>query len=236
MIETGLPQIVPKAYGVRKYLNNVANQYNPGRTSENEQLRSDWSKMIEKCIKDKQENTLLWLEDSDLNHYRKVLQIQSTLGELRRYDEGRLFAALNNPKVHENKKLHIDWCKIIGKSIKDKNRNTLLWLEDSDLNRYLNELQIQSPLDKLRQYDTARFLAALNQLYFGDPPKDLPPKYIFSYIDNIYTVTSELSAHGKNDKTTEGLSVDGWEALLSGMLQIMKWVADTNPNPKSPQS
>ncbi|MBQ7395630.1 MAG: hypothetical protein IJW08_03730 [Lentisphaeria bacterium] len=56
----------------------------------------------------------------------------------------------------------------------------------------------------------------------------LPHKYIFSYIDNIYTVTSELSAHGKNDKTTEGLSSDGWSALFSGMLQIMQWVAKEN--------
>ena len=63
--------------------------------------------------------------------------------------------------------------------------------------------------------------------------ENLPPKYIFSYIDNIYTVTSEISAHGKNDKTTEGLCADGWSALLSGMIQIMQWVADTNPNKSS---
>ena len=59
------------------------------------------------------------------------------------------------------------------------------------------------------------------------------PKFIFSYIDNIYTVTSEISAHGKNDKTTEGLCADGWSALLSGMIQIMQWVAETNPNKSS---
>ena len=64
------------------------------------------------------------------------------------------------------------------------------------------------------------------------------PKYIFSYIDNIYTITSEFSAHGRNDKTTdaEGFSPDGWSALLSGMLQIMQWVADKNPNPPSYQN
>ena len=56
------------------------------------------------------------------------------------------------------------------------------------------------------------------------------PQYIFSYTDCIYTVTSEFSAHGKNDRTTDDLSIDGWEALLSGMLQIMQWVADKNPN------
>jgi hypothetical protein len=52
-----------------------------------------------------------------------------------------------------------------------------------------------------------------------------PPKYIFSYIDNIYTVTSEWSAHGRNAQTTNDLTKEGWEALLNGMLQILQWVA-----------
>ena len=55
------------------------------------------------------------------------------------------------------------------------------------------------------------------------------PKYIFSYIDNIYTVTSELSAHGNNDMTTHDLSRDGWDVLLHGMCQIMQWVASQPP-------
>jgi hypothetical protein len=89
----------------------------------------------------------------------------------------------------------------------------------------------------LKAYDAARFFAALNQLYFGNATHPgLPPKYIFSYMDNIYTVTSEFSAHGKNATTTNDLSPDGWSALLSGMLQIMQWVADTNPNPPPPQN
>lgn len=67
-------------------------------------------------------------------------------------------------------------------------------------------------------------LNKLQKLYEANISK-LPPKYIFSYIDNIYTVTSEISAHGKNDKTTEDLGADGWSALLSGMIQIMQWVA-----------
>ena len=90
--------------------------------------------------------------------------------------------------------------------------------------------------EKIIKYSTAKVLHLLYDHFYRDNSSTNIPKYIFSYIDNIYTVTSEVSSHGPNDKTTDGLSPDGWSALLSGMLQIMQWVADTNPNPTSPQS
>ena len=60
-----------------------------------------------------------------------------------------------------------------------------------------------------------------------------PPKYIFSYIDNVYTVTSEWSSHGKNQTTTQALSLEGWKTLVFGMCQILQWLAKKNPNPPS---
>ena len=163
MIETGLPKIVPARYGIRKYLNNASNQYNP-----------------------------------------------SSSLKLDPYD----------------KTLHKTWKDMIDKSIKAQKGNTLLWWNDKNLQAELNSLQSTIILDDLKAYDAARFFAALNQLYFGNSvPSGLPPKYIFSYMDNIYTITSEFSAHGKNATTTNALSSDGWSALLSGMLQIMQWVA-----------
>ena len=140
--------------------------------------------------------------------------------------------------TEKEKKLHNIWIEILKKNIKEGKINSLLWIENEDLKKCFDGIdeKCEICLDNVINYDTARFLTALNLLYFGKPPKDLPPKYIFSYIDNIYTVTSEFSAHGKNDKTTDGLSPDGWSALLSGMIQIMQWVAKGNPNPTSPQS
>ena len=69
-------------------------------------------------------------------------------------------------------------------------------------------------------------------------PPGLPPKYIFSYIDNIYTVTSEWSSHGKNLKTTKPkeFTLEGWKALVFGMCQILQWMAKENPNPPSYQN
>lgn len=133
--------------------------------------------------------------------------------------------------TEEEKKLHNIWIKMLNESVKIGEKNSLLWTDKKDLENRFGKIEKKGEicLDNVINYDTARFLTALNLLYFGEPPSDLPPKYIFSYIDNIYTVTSEFSAHGKNDKTTDGLSLDGWSALLSGMLQIMQWVTDTNP-------
>lgn len=85
--------------------------------------------------------------------------------------------------------------------------------------------------EEIIKYSTAKVLHLLYDHFYKDNLSPNIPKYIFSYIDNIYTVTSEVSSHGPNPNTTDGLSPDGWSALLSGMIQIMQWVADTNPNP-----
>lgn len=49
------------------------------------------------------------------------------------------------------------------------------------------------------------------------------PKFILSYIDNIYTVTSERSAHGKKDHKDEEVSPEGWIALVYEMIQVLLW-------------
>lgn len=96
--------------------------------------------------------------------------------------------------------------------------------------------KVKKDAEEIIKYSTAKVLHLLyDHFYKGNSSPNIP-KYIFSYIDNIYTVTSELSAHGKNTTTTKDLSPDGWSALLSGMIQIMQWVTDTNPNPTSPQN
>ena len=133
----------------------------------------------------------------------------------------------------DDKDLHNAWKDIV----KNVGRN-LLWASLQDVKNRIESYNLRNKTSiqprELINYDTARFLTALSSLYFSPPPTDLPPKYIFSYIDNIYTVTSEFSAHGKNNLAEQKLSQDGWNALLSGMLQIMQWVANTNPNPPSP--
>ena len=63
---------------------------------------------------------------------------------------------------------------------------------------------------------------------------DIIPKYIFSYIDNIYTVTSEWSAHGGNPTRVTDLSAEGFRALVYGMCQILDWFADKYPNQPQP--
>lgn len=117
------------------------------------------------------------------------------------------------------------------------NKKVLTKIDESDIRKHIQNYSkdINKETDLIIEYSNARVLTALNDFYFNDP-YDFPPKYIFSYIDNIYTVTSEFSAHGRNDKTADELSADGWSALLSGMLQIMQWVAATNPNPQSQQN
>ena len=69
----------------------------------------------------------------------------------------------------------------------------------------------------------------LNYCYRGkntnSSPTNLPPKYVFAYVDNIYTVTSEWSSHGHNLTTTQDLSPEGWKALIFGMLQILQYLA-----------
>ena len=124
--------------------------------------------------------------------------------------------------------IHKDWVRIKG--ILGKNV-----FSNNDAPSISKCIKTNANTNLIIKYSCAKTLTALNDFYFCNP-YDFPPKYIFAYIDNIYTVTSEFSAHGKNDKTTKGLSTDGWSALLSGMLQIMQWVAATNPNPTSPQS
>ena len=116
--------------------------------------------------------------------------------------------------IHSN---FVNICNKLKKKVLNKNDKMAItkWISDYEA-------------DLIIEYSNAKVVTALNDFYFH-APYDFPPKYIFSYIDNIYTVTSEFSAHGKNDKTTDGLSSDGWSALLSGMLQIMQWVTDTNP-------
>ena len=66
-------------------------------------------------------------------------------------------------------------------------------------------------------------------------PDDKVPKYLFSYIDNIYTVTSEWSAHGGTPNKVTDLSAEGFRALVYGMCQILDWLADKYPNPANNQ-
>ena len=101
------------------------------------------------------------------------------------------------------------------------------WKDGKDI-----RFDVEAETERVLQYATALELGTLANFYKGKTCPSDPPKYIFSYIDNIYTVTSEFSAHGKNDRTTDDLSIDGWKALLSAMIQILQWVADTNPNTK----
>jgi len=89
--------------------------------------------------------------------------------------------------------------------------------------------KLEQEVQYVLQYATAWRLGNLSEFYKGDIPEGCPPKYIFSGIDNIYTVTSEWSSHGKNLTTTKELSLEGWKAIVFGMCQILQWVADTNP-------
>ena len=86
------------------------------------------------------------------------------------------------------------------------------------------------------QYATASYLKELANFYKGNPSNTDPPLYIFSYMDNIYTITSEFSHHVINYKENQSLSDDGWEALLHGMCQILQWIVEKYPNSSTPQS
>ena len=113
------------------------------------------------------------------------------------------------------------------RQIKHYKRRSLFFLDDDERKHLEQFCQARNEdFDQLMNYDMAVFFAALNEIFLrNQTPSDLPPKYIFSYIDNIYTVTSECSVHGENQTTTYELSQEGWDALLNAMLQILQWLA-----------
>ena len=170
---------------------------------------------------------------ADDNNFKNRLNDPKEVDTVRRFLNCDL---LGYSREFEKKLSHIHTnfkkvCNKLNKKVLNKN-------DESDIRNHIQKYSkdIDKETDLIIEYSNAKILTALNDFYFHDP-YDFPPKYIFSYIDNIYTVTSEFSAHGKNDNTTDDLlSTDGWSALLSGMLEIMKWVAKENPNPASHQS
>ena len=137
-----------------------------------------------------------------------------------------------------------DWCRYLDQYqvLPDINNQADIenYLKNTYPQKYNNPKYPQNAAEQAKKIIVCtreiKTLIALQAIYRNSSQYAGLPKYIFAYIDNIYTVTSEFSAHGRNDKTTKGLSTDGWSALLSGMLQIMQWVAATNPNPQSPQN
>lgn len=93
------------------------------------------------------------------------------------------------------------------------------------IEEYFNDISFISEL--------ISFHDQLKKLSFDSAAK--VPKYIFSYIDNIYTVTSEWAAHGGNPDKVTDLSAEGFRALVYGMCQILDWLADKYPNPVNNQ-
>ena len=127
-----------------------------------------------------------------------------------------------------------------------KNENELEWFERLDegneahikiVKDYLSKrkrekvssFDVDKACKNVFRYQRALNVGELSGFYNSENPPPWPPKCIVSYIDNIYTVTCEISAHTGKEGSYRKLSQDGWEALLHGMLQIMKWVADQPP-------
>lgn len=82
----------------------------------------------------------------------------------------------------------------------------------------------QSPQEAENAVNTCIYMAAAN---FFLQDKSAIPKFILSYIDNIYTVTSEFSAHGRRNHTYNDVSREGWTALVYEMVQVLQWCVKT---------
>ena len=141
----------------------------------------------------------------------------------------RVFSNLEDKEI---KDFWLSACKIYKPFPTETNKSKLEsfyqkkgWKPDDakKIAEYIIDLSTATPMYRLL---SMQYVYSVN----WDPKSSLPPKYIFSYIDNIYTVTSEWSAHGKNLTKTDELSLEGWKTLVYGMCQILQWFAKKHPN------
>ena len=129
---------------------------------------------------------------------------------------------LNHVEYNKNLRLPDDVFKKIEQDYKTEINKNSLWKEYLD---YLNEFRVWNEDKKamFRTFSTHFFLTYFNLAFSAENHENQTvPKYIWSFIDNIYTTVSECSMHGRGDDTRK-LSTEGWYALFNGMCQILTW-------------